>query len=144
MAPSARSFFDRPFWALYYARVQKQRTKSNTLRYYVPIIPISTPWSPSPPHQICDRPTSFSQPEFQGRSSLWDNKARGGNLGGTVPQSLRWGDGPRIRPPNILRSSVVGCARKYEKSLKRCFSCEARVILVRKGSCTKGHVRHLT
>ena len=43
---------------------------------------------------------------------------RGGDLGGTVPQSLRWGDGPCIRPPNILRSSVVGCARKYEQSKK--------------------------
>src|SRR6218665_479848 len=48
---------------------------------------------------------------------------------GAVPQSLRWGDGPCIRPPNILRSSVVGCARKYEKSKKGVF-------LVRKGSCT--------
>jgi len=30
--------------------------------------------------------------------------------------------------PNILRSIVVGCARKYEKSKKRCFSCEERVV----------------
>jgi len=29
-------------------------------------------------------------------------------------------DGPCIRPPNILRSSVVGCARKYEESKKMC------------------------
>jgi len=62
-------------------------------------------------------------------------KPRG--LGGRSPQSLRWGDGPCIRPPNILRSSVVGCARKHEKSKKGVF-------LVRKGSCTKGHVWHLT
>ena len=31
-------------------------------------------------------------------------------------------------PPNILRSSVVECALKYEQSKKRCFSCEERVI----------------
>ena|SRR6218665_116471 len=73
--------------------------------------------------------------------------AKGGNsqgrkpreTGGTVPPKFEVGDGPCIRPPNILRSSVVGCARKYEKSKKRCF-------LVRKGLglCAKGHVRHLT
>src|SRR6218665_3585939 len=48
------------------------------------------------------------------------------------------GDGPCIRPPNILRSSVVGCARKYEQSKKRChkgiFFSEIVVFLVRKGS----------
>jgi len=54
------------------------------------------------------------------------------------PKTLRWGDGPCIRPPNILRSSVAGCARKYEQSKKRChqgimfwnraFSREERVI----------------
>ena len=47
------------------------------------------------------------------------------------PQSFRWGDGPCIRPPpNILRSSVVGCARKYEKSKKN------GVFIVRKRLCT--------
>src|SRR6218665_3084438 len=64
----------------------------------------------------------------------------GGNLGeteGRSPPKFEVGDGPCIRPPNILRSSVVGCARKYEKSKKGVF-------VVRKGSCTKGHVRHLT
>src|SRR6218665_2509668 len=33
-------------------------------------------------------------------------RSRGGDLGGTggtVPQNLRWGDGPCIGPPNILR-----------------------------------------
>src|SRR6218665_22102 len=44
---------------------------------------------------------------------------RGGNLGGLggrYPQSLRWGGGPCIRPPpNILRSSVVGCAQGKSK-----------------------------
>src|SRR6218665_3907000 len=56
---------------------------------------------------------------------------RGGDLGGTggtVPQNLRWGDGPCIGPPNILRSSVVGCACKYEQSEKWWFSCEEMVI----------------
>ena len=38
---------------------------------------------------------------------------------GTVPPKFEVGDGPCIRPPNILRSSVVGCARKYEQSLKK-------------------------
>ena len=47
---------------------------------------------------------------------------------GRSPQNLRWGDGPCIGPPNILRSSVIGCAWKYEPSKKRCFSCEERVI----------------
>jgi len=46
---------------------------------------------------------------------------RGGGLkgsGGTVPPKSDVGDGPCIRRPNILRSSVVGCARKYEQSKK--------------------------
>src|SRR6218665_3912816 len=54
-------------------------------------------------------------------------KPRG--TGDDPPQSLRWGDSPCIRLPNILRSSVVGCARKYEKSKKGVF-------LVRERSCT--------
>src|SRR6218665_1673627 len=46
---------------------------------------------------------------------------RGGDLGGTggtVPpqKNLKWGDGPCIGPPNILRSSVVGWVRKVEQS----------------------------
>src|SRR6218665_4041010 len=40
-------------------------------------------------------------------------------------------------PQYFEKYSVVGCARKYEKS-KKC------VFLVRKESRTKGHVRHLT
>src|SRR6218665_370726 len=60
--------------------------------------------------------------------------------GGTVPQkNLRWGDGPCIRPPNILRSSVVGCPRKYKQSKKgviKEFFSEIVVFLVKKGSCT--------
>src|SRR6218665_2879927 len=43
-------------------------------------------------------------------------------------------------PPNILRSSVVGCARKYEQSKKRCHKgilfSEIVVFLVRKGLYT--------
>src|SRR6218665_3448506 len=94
-----------------------------------------------PPKEKCRPPTSFwtIRTLSKGRYKLYFS-SRGGNLGetgGRSPQSLRWGDGPCIRPPNILRSSVVGCAGKYEE-LKRCFSCEERVILVRKGSCTKG------
>ena len=56
-----------------------------------------------------------------------------------VPQNLRWGDGPCIGPPNILRSSVVGWAQKLQQSEKvgfrqgilfwnSAFSCEERVI----------------
>src|SRR6218665_3235246 len=66
---------------------------------------------------------------------------RGRNLGasgGAVPPKFEvGGTAHAFVPPNILRSSVVGCARKYEKSKKGVF-------LVRKGSCTKGHVRHAT
>ena len=54
--------------------------------------------------------------------------------GGTVPPKFEVGDGPCIRPPNILRSSVVGCARKHKKSKQWCFSCEERVMF--EGSCT--------
>jgi len=44
------------------------------------------------------------------------------------------GGGPCIRPPNILRSSVVGCARKYEHKkgvIKELFS-EIEVVLMGK------------
>src|SRR6218665_3715739 len=59
--------------------------------------------------------------------------------GGQSPQNVRWGDGPCIRPPNIL-SSVVGCTRKYEQSFKKgviqeLFS-EIVVFLAKKGSYT--------
>src|SRR6218665_712954 len=74
---------------------------------------------------------------------------RGGDLGGTggaVPKKFEMGDGPCIRTPNILRSSVVGCVRKYQQSKKRntCNSLGLKeffseglvvvVVLVRKGS----------
>jgi len=44
----------------------------------------------------------------------------GGDLGGLRGWTPKFevGGGPCIRPPNILRSSVVGCARKYEESKK--------------------------
>jgi len=52
-----------------------------------------------------------------------------GETGGRSPPKI-WGGGTAHAsvPPNILRSSVVGCAGKYEKSIKGCFSCEERVI----------------
>src|SRR6218665_451539 len=56
--------------------------------------------------------------------------SRGGNLrglGGRSPQSSRWGTAHAFVLPNILRSSVVGCARNYEKR-------EEGVFLARKGS----------
>jgi len=40
---------------------------------------------------------------------------------GTVPQNLKWGDGPCIRPPsNILRNNVIRSVAKYELTKKRC------------------------
>jgi len=48
----------------------------------------------------------------------------GGDLGGTVPLKCEVGDGPCIRPPNILRSTVIGCEGNYEltkKSVKEDF-----------------------
>jgi len=46
----------------------------------------------------------------------------GGDLGGTGGRSPKiWGgDGPCIRPSNILRSTVIGCVEKYELTKKRC------------------------
>jgi len=47
----------------------------------------------------------------------------GGDLGmlGDDPQkTFEVGDGPCIRPPNILRSTVMGCEAKYELTKKRC------------------------
>src|SRR6218665_199549 len=38
--------------------------------------------------------------------------------GGTGPPNLRWGTAHASVSPNILRSNVVGCARKYEQSKK--------------------------
>src|SRR6218665_1605820 len=41
-------------------------------------------------------------------------KSRGGDLGGlggrSLPKNLRWETAHALVPPNILRSSVVGCA----------------------------------
>ena len=48
---------------------------------------------------------------------------------GTVPPKFEIGTAHAFVPPNILRSSVVRCARKYERVKKGVF-------LVRKGSCT--------
>src|SRR6218665_2899472 len=72
-------------------------------------------------HPLQPYPHHF-HPHHQGR--------RPRETGGTVPpKKFDVGDGPCIRPPNILRRSVVGCARKYEQSKKGVF-------LVRKGSYT--------
>ena len=45
----------------------------------------------------------------------------GGNLGGLGGRSLpkfEVEDGPGIRPPNILGSTVIGCEAKYELTNK--------------------------
>jgi len=48
----------------------------------------------------------------------------GRGLGGTggwslVPPKFEVGDGPCIRPPNILRSTVIGSGAKYKVTEKR-------------------------
>ena len=42
----------------------------------------------------------------------------GADTGRTVPRKFEVGDGPCIRPPNILRSTVIGCDAKYELTKK--------------------------
>ena len=71
-----------------------------------------------------------------------------GGLGGRSPKKFQVGDGPCIRPPNVFRSSVVGCARKYEQGKKRClqedFCCEIVVsLLVKKGSFNTVKIRRI-
>ena len=64
----------------------------------------------------------------------------GGDLGGLgegPPQNLRSGGRPMYPPPNISRSSVIGCVWKYELSKKKCddgiFCSEIEIFLVKKG-----------
>ena len=73
----------------------------------------------------------------------YHHRRRPRRTGGDGPKKFEVGDGPCIRPPNILRSSVAGCARKYEKSKKKgvtkeLFS-EKEDFLVKKGSYTTFH-----
>src|SRR6218665_1344382 len=79
---------------------------------------LKKPWS-----MIHPVPTPFC-------SIYWPVKSfattRGGDLGGgwtggRSPKNFRWGKTHASVPPNILRSSVVGCGRKYEQSKKRCY-----------------------
>ena len=78
--------------------------------------------------QMCS-PLALTMDESQSTNE----RLRGGDLGGTggtvPPQNLRWGTAHALVPPNILRSSVVGCAWKYEQS-------ENGGFLVRKWSYT--------
>src|SRR6218665_2416800 len=62
-----------------------------------------------------------------------------GGLGGRSPKKVEVGKSMHSHrpPPNILRSSVVGCARKYEQSEKRCHQgifSEIGFFFVKKGS----------
>ena len=61
-----------------------------------------------------------------------------GGTGGTVPPKFEVGDGPSIGPPNIMRSSVVGWARKPKESKKigviKEFFVERGLFAVKKGS----------
>ena len=43
-----------------------------------------------------------------------------GGTGGTVLPKVEVGGRPMHPPPNILRSSVIGCVAKYELAKKRC------------------------
>ena len=52
-----------------------------------------------------------------------------------LPKNLRWGDDPCIRPPNILKSTVIGYEAKYEltkKGLKEEFFVLKSRFLVKK------------
>src|SRR6218665_1768041 len=76
-----------------------------------------------------------------------DDAPRGGDLGGTggtVPQNLRWGgDGPCIGPPNILRSSVVGWARKVKESKQsKKNRCRQGILLLNSAFPCKERVRY--
>src|SRR6218665_3075532 len=77
---------------------------------------------------------SFLDQFFHGRKP--------GGLGGRSPQNVRWGKAHASVTHNILRSSVVGSAQKYEKSKKvsskELFS-EIGVFLVKKGSNLTAH-----
>ena len=77
------------------------------------------------------------------------SSGRGGDLGGWgygPPKNFRLGKGLCILPPNILKSSVVGCARKYEQSkegvIKEFFS-KIVVVLVKKGSYTTLDIQYI-
>ena len=65
---------------------------------------------------------------------------RGRDLGGAAPPKFEVGETAHASvPTNILRSSVVGRARKYEQSKKgvvKEFFSEIVVFLVKKGSYT--------
>src|SRR6218665_187061 len=67
----------------------------------------------------------------------------GRGLGGTggwslVPPKFEVGDGPCIRPPNILRSTVIGSGAKYkvtEKGVKEEYFClKSRFLVKKRGS----------
>jgi len=61
-----------------------------------------------------------------------------GRTGGTFPPELEVGGRPMHTSPNIFRSSVVGCAGKYEQGLKK------GVFIARKGSYTTFTISHST
>ena len=81
----------------------------------------------------------FSDSKFDNNQAHNMDKLRGGDLGGTVPPKFEVGGRPCIGPPNILRISVVGWARKLEQSKKigvKEFFSEIVLFLVKKGSYT--------
>src|SRR6218665_793468 len=94
-------------------------------------------------HCLCrpmKRGRKFSVPDMGYATAIIPRGGDLGRTGGMAPQkNLRWGDGPCIRPPNILRSSVVGCAkvRTEKKSFIKEFFSEVVVFLVRKKSHQK-------
>src|SRR6218665_2942775 len=78
--------------------------------------------------------------ERRGRAEVEDIglRQRRRPIWGTFPPKFEVGDGLCIGPPNILRSSVVGWARKFEESKKigvaKEFFVERGIFVVEKGS----------
>ena len=76
---------------------------------------------------------------------LIDKLSHGGDLGGTggrSPKKCMWGrDGPCNRSPNISRSSVIGCVRKYKLGKRK---VSLRIFfLVKKGPDMFRPISHL-
>jgi len=62
-----------------------------------------------------------NMPQNEGIISTFDlpHRRRLRGTGGWSPK-FEVGDGPCIRPPIFLRSTVVGCEEKYNLTKKRC------------------------
>ena len=72
-------------------------------------------------------PTSRGSTTSQLLSSVTQGRRPREGLGGRSPQNLRWGDAHAFVPP-IFGEVVLSDARESINRVKRCFSCEERVI----------------